>query len=51
MNKATLAQRLFAIADWWERVEESKKIRRAVLLFICFAAGFFSKAIIDILGR
>lgn len=51
MNKATLQERLWAAADWIERVDQSPKFQRAVYLAIAFAIGFFSKVIVDILGR
>ena len=51
MNKSTLTKRLWAAADWIERVDESPKFRRVVLWFIFFSAVFFGGVIIGILGR
>ena len=51
MNKSTFNARLLMAADWIERVDQSPKFQRAVYLAIAFAIGFFSKVIVDILGR
>jgi hypothetical protein len=51
MNKSTLQERLFAAADWIERVDASPKFHLAVYLFIAFVIGFFSKVIVDIMVR
>lgn len=51
MNKATLTQRLWAAADWIERVDESPKFRRAVYGIIIASAIFFGGVIIGILVR
>lgn len=51
MNKATLQERLFAVADWVERVDANPKFQRAVYCFLALGGSFFAGVIIGMLWR